>query len=209
MHPINCITLIVVLAAFSCQTAENKTPATSRMLVGDFDTAKVISQLAIKERVSRLDLVDKDIMPPQMPIDTLELTYYFAFCDCQRWILADIHNKAKTQNDNVDELDARGQLQFNLDEHGYYIEAADSSLELDWRVGVNGTTVRFIGKEYMDKRLPKNGDFTVPNPPKGKVFRYYSYEIIRPYSVWGPEVFSEVDPETGDSLTETSVLIVK
>jgi hypothetical protein len=209
MHPINCIILIVVLAAFSCQTAENKTPATSRMLVGDFDTAKVISQLAIKERVSRLDLVDKDIMPPQMPIDTLELTYYFAFCDCQQWILADIHNKAKTQNDNVDELDARGQLQFNLDEHGYYIEAADSSLELDWRVGVNGTTVRFIGKEYMDKRLPQNGGFTVPDPPKGKVFRYYSYEIIRPYNVWGPEVFSEVDPETGDSLTERSVLIVK
>ncbi|MCA6361691.1 MAG: hypothetical protein IM638_01520 [Bacteroidetes bacterium] len=61
----------------------------------------------------------------------------------------------------------------------------------------------------MDKRLPKNGDFTVPNPPKGKVFRYYSYEIIRPYSVWGPEVFSEVDPETGDSLSATTILTVK
>jgi hypothetical protein len=209
MHPINCITLIVVLAAFSCQTAENKTPAKSRMLVGDFDTAKVIVQLAIKESAARLDLLleKRNMLPEQT--DILELTYYFAFCDCQHWILADIHNKAKTQNTNLDVLDARGQVQFNLDEHGYYIEPAAKDLEIDERVFVNGTTIRFIGREYPAKRLPENGAFTVPNPPKGKVFRYYSYEILHPYYVWGPAKFEEIDAKTGDSVSATTILTVK
>ena len=179
------------------------------MLIGNFDTAQVIAQLAILERAARLDLLtEKQNQLPPKP-DTLELTYYFNFCDCQHWVLTDIHKKAQTQHADLDELDARGQVEFNLDEHGYYIEPAASELEIDDRVFVNGTTIRFIGREYPAKRLPENGAFTVPNPPPGKVLRYYSYEILRPYYVWGPAKFEEIDPETGDSLTAPTILMVK
>lgn len=212
---LNYISLLFVLLISACQSSESnrkneheKVQLPNR-LVGKFDTASIISALGIKERASRLDLLSENIIPANKKLDTLELTYYFSFCDCQEWIPATIHKKMLAQHKDLDKLDPRGQIKFNLDEDGYYIEEADSSLEIDYRTGVNGTTIRFIGKEYMGKRLPKNKGFTVPNPPVGRVFRYYSYEIIRPYFIWGPEVFTEIDPETGDSLTEPSILTVK
>ncbi|MDY3318268.1 hypothetical protein PG661_04795 [Riemerella anatipestifer] len=199
----------------SCQTSENKgEPKDSLqneeiLIIGDIDTAKVISQLAIKESGSRLDLSNEKIGSLADNLDTLELTYYFGFCDCQRWIISEIHNRALTENANLDKLDPRGQIEFNLDKHGYYIEAANKELEINWRTAVNGTTIRFIGREYIDKRLPKDGEFTVRNPPKGKVFRYYSYQILRPYQIWGPHKLTEIDKETGDSIKKPTILTVK
>lgn len=209
------IAIGIILTLTSCQTAENRNeqkrtePTEEMLIVGDIDTAKIISQLAIKESASRLDLSNEKINDLSDRIDTLELTYYFGFCDCQRWIVSEIHNKALGEHPDLDELDPRGQIEFNLDKHGYYIEAASKDLEIDWRTEINGTTIRFIGREYNDKRLPEDGGFTVPDPPKGKVFRYYSYQILRPYQIWGPHKFIEVDKETGDSIKETTILTVK
>jgi hypothetical protein len=192
------------------ESKKNNTKQNEELLiVGDIDTAKIISQLAINESVSHLELSNEKINNLADNLDTLDMTYYFGFCDCQQWIVSEIHNKALNENAYLDELDPRGQTEFNLDKHGYYIEAANKELEIDWRTEVNGTAIRFIGRVYNDKRLPKDGDFTVPNPPKGKVFRYYSYQILRPYKIWGPYKFIEVDKETGDSIMETTILTVK
>jgi len=199
------ITIGIILTLTSCQTVENKneqkhTDTNEELLiVGDIDTAKIISQLEIKESASRMDLSSEKIANLSDQLDTLELTYYFGFCDCQRWIVSEIHNRALSEELNLDELDPRGQIEFNLDKHGYYIEASNKELKIDWRTEVNGTTIRFIGREYKDKRLPEDGEFTVPDPPKGKVFRYYSYQILRPYQVWGPHKLTEIDKETGDT----------
>src|SRR5690554_258313 len=215
MTTLHYIAIGVILTLTSCQTSENKseqkqTALTKELLiVGDIDTAKVVSQLAINESASRLDLSNEKVDNLSDLVDTLELTYYFGFCYCQRWIISEIHNKASGEHPDLDEIDPRGQVEFNLDKHGYYIEAANQELKIDWRTEVNGTTIRLIGREYKDKRLPEDGEFTVPDPPKGKVFRYYSYQILRPYQIWGPHKFIEVDKETGDSISEPTILTVK
>lgn len=174
-----------------------------------WDTAKIITGLNIKEAGARLDLVNEDISNLNPKIDTLELTYYFAFCDCQRWIISSIHNRALAEHPDLDEADPRGQVEFNLQKHGYYIEPAVKELETDWRLGVNGTTIQFIGRLYDDERLPEDGGFTVPNPPKGRVLRYYSYSVIRPYKIWGPHLFRGEFQENGDSLLEPTILTVE
>jgi hypothetical protein len=179
------------------------------ILVGNIDTNKVIAQLGIIESNARLDLANEKIHHLSDKLDTLEFTYYFGFCDCQRWIVSEIHDQAATENPDLDELDPRGQVEFDLDEHGYYIEPASKDLEMNSRIEVNGTRVRLIGREYIDKKLPESGGFTVPNPPKGKVFRYYSFQIIRPYDIWGPPKFESVNSETGDTITEPTILTVR
>jgi hypothetical protein len=181
----------------------------SNLVVEGFDTSAAISRLSITEKFSRFDLSEESIHNLSDDLDTLELTYYFGFCDCQRWIIDSIHNKAKTTDEKLDDLDPRGQVEFDLNKHGYYIEPASKDLEIDWRTEVNGTTIRFIGREYKGLRLPENGGFTVPDPPPGKVFRYYSYEIIKPYFIWGPRKFIEIDSVSGDSITEPTILNVK
>lgn len=206
--------IVVILILNSCQVTKNKNNRKSVKQNNDivifekFDTVKVISQLAIKESASQVDLANENIDNLSEDLDTLELTYYFSFCDCQRWIVSKIHKDALGKHPNLDKLDPRGQIEFNLDKHGYYVEAPNKELEIDWRTEVNGTTIRFIGREYKDKRLPKNGEFTVRNPPNGKVFRYYSYQILKPYQIWHRK-FIKIDKETGDTISEPIILTVK
>lgn len=207
MATLHYIAIGIILTFTACQAVVHKNEPF--VIVGDIDTLKIISKLNIKERASRLDLINEKVDSLSDRVDTLDLTYYFGFCDCQRWIDAKIHQKALGEHADLDELDPRGQVEFNLDKHGYYIEAAANGLTIDGRAEVNGTTIRFIGREYIDKRLPQDGEFTVPDPPKGKVFRYYSYEILRPYQVWGPNKLTGFNKETGDSITETTILTVK
>lgn len=129
----------------------------SNLVVEGFDTSAAISRLSITEKFSRFDLSEESILNLSDDLDTLELTYYFGFCDCQRWIIDSIHSKAKSTDEKLDDLDPRGQVEFDLNKHGYYIEPASKDLEIDWRAEVNGTTIRFIGREYNDFRLPENG----------------------------------------------------
>lgn len=209
------LTIAIMIAITSCESTENaiKEKQIDRneelLIVGDIDTANLISQLKIMECASNLQLSNEKIDNLSDQLDTLELTYYFGFCDCQRWIKSEIHRKALQEDSEIDLNDSREQVEFNLDNHGYYIEAANKELTINWRTGVNGTTIRFIGREYIDKRLPKDGAFTIPDPPKGKVFRYYSYQILHPYQVWGPHKLVEIDTLTGDSITEPVILTVK
>jgi hypothetical protein len=204
----------IILGLTACRTSKNKGGQEQTLspeeflIVGDIDTAKTISQLAIKESGARFDLAHEKIGSLAERLDTLELTYYFGFCDCQQWIRTEIYNTALGAHSDLGKLDSRGQIQFDLDEHGYYIEPADVELEINWRAEVNGTTIRLIGREYKDKRLPKGGGFTVLDPPKGKVFRYYNYQILRPYRIWGPHKLADVNNETGDSIIEPTILIV-
>jgi hypothetical protein len=95
------------------------------------------------------------------------------------------------------------------DTNCYYIEPASPELEVPWRVCVTGTKIKFIGRAYTDMRYPANAKFIDPNPPKGKVFRYYGYEIIKPYKIWGPEVFYEIGELNGDSLFRSPILRVE
>ena len=110
------------------------------------------------------------------------------------------------EHPDLDGHDPRGQVEFDLDRYGFYIEAAERALAISDRLCVNGTKIRFVGREYRDRRLPEDSDFTIPNPPKGRVLRYYAYEVLRPYKVWGPLVLI---PENGDSILSPTILTVE
>jgi hypothetical protein len=209
--PLLCLLLAIV--TWGCnQSSKKEAQISSRSNLltkaSILDTGKVIAQLHIMETRSRMDLTSEKVDLLSNKLDTLYLTYYFPFCDCQSWVLSDTHARALKENPELDAPDPRGQIEFNADKT-YYIEEANSEVEFDGRAAVSGTTVRFIGRLYTEKRLPLNGGFVDPNPPPGKVFRYYSYKIIRPYKVYGPERFIEVDSLSHDSLKDPTVLTVK
>lgn len=75
-----------------------------------------------------------------------------------------------------------------------YLVPVDSGAAIPWRMYVSGNRYTVLGQRSveMDDR-PVGGE--EPLMP-GYVFRYYSYRILRPYEVWGPDVF--------DAMTDTS-----
>jgi len=102
-------------------------------------------------------------------LDTMELTYMAYACDCPSWV-------------QLNEHDQNTGLKTGLAaDSSYYIEPADTSLLIDDRLRIAGNTIRFIGRKYMNMRIPDNAEFTDPEPPAGIVLRYYSYQVLRPY----------------------------
>lgn len=140
---------------------------------GDIDTTLVIDKLNISE-------VKSTLIDVSMEVDTIILEYKAYACDCPDW------------NTNLEDTGTF------LENH-YYIDAATSNIELPWQVGVAGNKVKFIGKENEELGYPTNKKFQDPSPPKGKVFKYFSYELIKPYKVWAARKFDQIDPISGDS----------
>lgn len=138
----------------------------------DGDTASLPDTTAFKnswkmeEHQMLNELFTADTFYNPLGLDTFELTY--SMCDCPDWI-------DRTKGD----IDCKECTDF-------YIEPADSSLKLPGDFHVSGNTVRFYGVIIPAKVLPAGREFTVPNPPPWTVIRYYGYEVIRPYNIWGP-----------------------
>ena len=104
-----------------------------------------------------------------------------AFCEW-RTLYKHSFQKAKKNGENLSGEDFRGAIEFS-DTHSYYIEAAKGAIRIPNDIEVNGNTVRFVGRLYSYNCLPNDGEFTDPFPPRGKVFRYYEYEVIRPFKI--------------------------
>jgi hypothetical protein len=98
-------------------------------------------------------------------LDTLELFYINWACTCPNW--ADI---SKIDTD---------------DEETFYVEAADSQIEIPYGFPQYSSTIRFIGKRYKEKSIPKNNPWANPEGMdmhdylSNLVFRYYSYEVVK------------------------------
>jgi len=113
-------------------------------------------------------LIDSDTTPGlKNKIDTLELIYMQYACDCPQWVILQEHDKI-TKSYPYDQRE--------LDKFSFYIEPATQSLELPEELYESGKIIKLIGKEYIGTGYPQNPKFMDPNPPKGRVFRYYSYE---------------------------------
>lgn len=109
--------------------------------------------------------LNKDAQVPE-DLDTLELMYIAFACDCQKWVIKEDY-EAYYKGE-------RGEGVFDLDKYGYYVESGIDTLgNLPF-----GKKVRFYGKLRSDFDWPKNADFIDDNPPKGKVFTYYKFEMI-------------------------------
>ncbi len=144
----------------SCTNAEKKGESENTTLqYNEISLIKSLPELIANDH--------KDALSAEL--DTMELTYMAYACDCPSWV-------------QLNEHDQKTGLKTGLAvDSSYYIEPADTSLLIDNRLMVAGNTIRFIGRKYMNKRIPDNAEFTDPEPPSGIVLRYYSYQVVRPY----------------------------
>lgn len=178
--------IITVLGIItSCNDVDNERQLKDGDTIFFPDTAAFIREWKIVEHQMRADLFARDSMYNQLPFDTLELTY--SMCDCPDWVdrtKGDIECKECTD---------------------FYIEPADSTLELPGEIYTSATTVRFYGVVIPGMNLPNGRKFTVPNPPSWTVFRYYGYEILRPYKIWAPrpKIWDELEDAVEVPLTVT------
>jgi len=146
------------------------------------DTSAAIVNFPFRERGRATEALNEWVLGLSDKVDTLYLTYYFSGCDCTRWVENKTFQKAKKNGENLSGEDFRGAIEFS-DTHSYYIEAAKGAIRIPNDIEVNGNTARFVGRLYSYNCLPNDGEFTDPFPPRGKVFRYYEYEVVRPFKI--------------------------
>jgi hypothetical protein len=127
------------------------------------DTSAIIDLLNItlKDEVTYFDevkdtLIEIEVVAPQ-----------FA-CDCQNWV-TDEYWKTK-----------------DLGKYGYFIEPADSSIQLNEHVGVFRNRVKLIGRYRFENDLRLNTHLS----DTIRVFTYYAYEVLLPIRVYGPLYYS-------------------
>jgi hypothetical protein len=181
--PFKCLVFILMvgMVVFSCgwKWDKNRYKTVQDTLQLPFDTARVIRlmNIAYQKQIPALSQT-------QVGWDTLELMYIPYACDCQDWVdIAAYENYESSVNDTLLST-------FNSQEFSYYLEPINSSVELDPTLFTSHNQVRFIGKFRTQKGWPNNANFQDPDPPMGKVFTYYAYEVILPARVYGPHCFT-------------------
>lgn len=201
------IVLVSLLSVTCTGKGQNKTGASNS--IPPIDTAKILLELNIVEKQNNQALIYQQIKGLNNKIDTLELMYVSYACDCPNWVDPVEYEKAEALRGRSKIESDSDMLMFIQKNYAYYIEPADEDLKINWKATYNRNMVRFIGRSYNESGYPDKAEFIDPNPPKGKVFRYYSFEILKPYKVWGPRIFKGKDEISGDSLFHLSVLTVK
>ncbi|MEO5643491.1 MAG: hypothetical protein ABIQ40_03505 [Bacteroidia bacterium] len=154
----------------------NRYASYTARLILPFDTAMVLEMMKIADSVNAVSkyLYEEPYAHfSALKIDTIDMRDLRWACDCPNWRYAD-----STRQDFSGGND-------------FYIEPADETLRLPEHL--MNPRVQFIGREYPGPGYPKNPEFMDPNPPKGRVFRYYAYKIYKPFTVYGPEENTEVD----------------
>lgn len=203
------ICFLLIVSLFSCQrhsqdagTSSNEQTENTRL-----DTVQVIADMNIREKIFMSGLLETDSKSGlQSRIDTIELMYIPFACDCPHWVVAAEYNRVDRHNSVKKNNQSDNFVEFNNAEYSYYIEPACKELKLPDYVCVNRNIIRFTGRSYNQTRYPADADFMDPNPPKAKVLRYYGYEILKPYKVWGPKV---QNVGTVDYLGGSTILTVK
>lgn len=195
------IFILIILSLWSCsenkvsKKSDSKPTSGTEYLDIPFDTNSVIASLIFNDSGSIINSTFRNNRSDlKMKTDTIDLIFMAYACDCPDWLNFNDYKKNNYSNTNL---------------HGYYIEAADKKLIIDERLFVSGNIVRFIGREYKELCYPDNANFIDPNPPKGRVFRYYSFKFLRPFVVWGPKIFDSVDVFTGDTISYSTKLTIK
>lgn len=164
-----------------------------------FDTARVLTLYDIKTKTNELAIFKNEVNPElKSELDTIEVTYMNFACDCPDWY--DVTLAPAPENAEPD----------MSPEYGYYIESASKNLRLTEQI--HQCTVRLIGRHYKKEGLPKDTEFTDPDPPAGNVFRYYAYEMILPVVIWGPPYHTgerEIPSDPEELIMSTRLTIKK
>lgn len=137
-----------------------------------YDTTLYLNSLNIVEEV--MFEITVDTSGYHNRIDTFELEYTGYACSCPRWVVAD----SLTQNLQFDYYDS------------YYLQPATKSLVLPEAIHF-GTRIQFIGqvsKEMLYYDDWMSGKKSSDDDEPGYELKYYSFKILKPYYVLGPQV---------------------
>ncbi|HTF06186.1 MAG TPA: hypothetical protein VK826_19280 [Bacteroidia bacterium] len=183
--PVIAFCAIIQIFLLSC--GQNAKQYTDGDTVFFPDTTAFKQSWKMEEHKMLNELFAADSLYNQLELDTFDL--YYSNCDCPDWI-----DRSKEGLGCKECSD-------------FYVEPADPTLELPWEFHVSGNTVRYHGVLIPGYNLPQGRKFTVPNPPAWTVLRYYGYEVIQPYKIWGPTMRKFQGP--GDTLESTVTLTIK
>jgi len=193
--------LLLIFTAYiygGCAVEERSNYSKQNLLIPPLDTVAIIEEMSLKYSDTDLDLLSSDRLTAlDTTVVNFELVYTSFACDCPRWSRTKIaysENHTRIENASISY---------------YYLEPAHPDLEFPDELVVGGNKFRITAREYVHPRHPNNAAFTDPDPPVGRVLRYYSWQVEKPFKIWGPRVFLGVDDETRDSLGTHAQLIVR
>lgn len=175
------IYIFLLLALIGCDSKTKKSHLIGTDKLGlkiidtcTYDTAKYILELNIVEEKNLIGLVDTAICDYyNEKIDTVELEYIHYACYCPNWIRSDSLKSNANCSPNYS---------------GYYLRPACSSLKLPEELDF-GTKIKVIGrvsKEMYNLKKFMSGRYSSNDDEPGFEFKYYSYQIIKPYYLLGP-----------------------
>ena len=162
---------------FNCRQSDNLEPSKQRL-----DTNEIISKAKIHEFVSSTP----DSLKGRL--DSINVMYIAFACDCPDFVIES-------------SKDTNGQYH-----NSYYVEPASDKVSIPEMLLYSHNEFTFHGQVIKESGFPANSQFQDPIPTPGRVFRYWSYQIKRPYKFWGPKY--EV-ADDNDSTELTSVIQVK
>ena len=149
------------------------------------DTSKEKEIILSKSKMSNSALLLNDKRNGlSQTIDTIELVDMRFACDCPSWFDSLHYSRKFSDKSNLDKLNINSK---NFQENCYYLEPAEQQLDLTSISFLPRTRVKVIGRKYNIKKIPSNNLLQDPNPITGNVFRYYGFEIIKPFMVYSNE----------------------
>ncbi|MEO1435620.1 MAG: hypothetical protein AAFV80_08805 [Bacteroidota bacterium] len=165
------------------------------------DSVAILKALKTKE-FSQVNekywLEDLNHLKPDL--DTLVLSFGAFACSCPQWVdnnwvvnrFDPLVKGFYDQFPDRDTASLDGERDY-VDPYydAYFLEQADPEVSIPDRISIPGNQFLFIGRIYKKRGHPRDYQPFGPPLPEGRVFRFYSYEILKPYQVYGPEVYED------------------
>lgn len=219
MHRLNQNRLILVFIMFAfvaCNWQQRQN--TIHSLPQPFDTLEVLSKLHLTDSLSLFNqLVPVETKAMYAP-DTFVMRYSFCACGTYPMWLNHLYSTdssykfafIKRYYDLLEPMGLVAPEDSNRAEFSarYYLEPASKELSLPWRQVKDGNRVKVIGQLYKTPQMPDPTEGYMGNPPVAIKLVYYSYEMLRPYEVWGPDRYVEFDSLEMDSIFSSTHLII-
>jgi hypothetical protein len=193
----------ILCSCLNNEGKRNQTVEENRISI-QVDTFKQKELVISRSKLINMALQYSDTSEGLNPsIDTIELTDMRFACDCPSWFDSISYFAKFLDKSTIDELDINSS---SFKDNCYYIEPAEEKLNFASLSFLHGTRVKLFGRKYKLKKLPTNNLLQDPNPSIGNVFRYYGFEIIRPFKVYSNEFKNRI--ESAETETEERLFIL-
>jgi hypothetical protein len=186
-NKMKCV-LISLCSIILCSCINNRETANNKKLKRNsniYDTIEQKTLIVAKSKMPCTGFIFSDTtVGLNLEIDTLELIDMRFACDCPNWFDSLNYSKNNLDNSNIDRIDFNSKL---FKEQCYYLEPAENSINISSISFLPRTRIKLIGRKYYKQKLPIGNLLQDPNPIIGKVFRYYGFEIMKPFKVYSNE----------------------